>query len=176
MNSALPASSRASSPKSSPVAVPAHTLRDFFRKALKNISKHGDTDVFPYPVENAIFYDKEDDVIKLLEQINADFSKVIEQTPPYNESQLSPVGYSGFRWVTQIDPLWNAYFLGIVLSIAPKIEQARIPIKEQIVFSYRYDEANSEKLFLDNVGWKGFQLRSLELAENYTRFSPQLRL
>ena len=38
------------------------------------------------------------------------------------------VGYTSFRWVTQIDPIWNAYLLGLVLSIAPAIEAERIPV------------------------------------------------
>jgi hypothetical protein len=36
-------------------------------------------------------------------------------------------GYTGFRAATQIDPLWNAYLLDVVIALGPSIEAARIP-------------------------------------------------
>ena len=36
---------------------------------------------------------------------------------PLNVSSLTPVTYSGFRWATQIDPIWNAHFLACVLAL-----------------------------------------------------------
>jgi len=142
-------------------------MENAFRRALKNIAGHGDTDVFPFPIENVIFYDREEDMISLLCKIHNDFEKWINTQPPFNESQLTPVGYSGFRWVTQLDPLWNAYFLGLVISIGEKIENKRIPINENRIFSYRFMTGSDDKLFNQDLGWQAFHRQSLKLADSF---------
>ncbi|MGB4057255.1 MAG: RNA-directed DNA polymerase [Alphaproteobacteria bacterium] len=142
-------------------------MEKHFQRALINIAKHGDTDVFPYPLENSFFFDNQNDVIKLLKEIHKNFDAVLDTDPPFNESYLSPVGYTGFRWVTQIDPLWNAYFLGIIISIGEEIEKSRISTAEGYVYSYRFASGNDEKLFDPDIGWHAFHRRSLELAESY---------
>ena len=136
-----------------------------FQRALKNIAKHGDTDVFPYPLENSVLYDCEDKVIELLIKIHNNFCNRLNIEPPCNENQLVPIGYSGFRWCTQLDPIWNAYFLGLIISISQKIENKRIPIEEQCIFSYRFVNGTEDKLFNTDIGWRAFHKRSLELAE-----------
>ena len=45
-----------------------------------------------------------------------------------NVGALAPVGYTGFRWAMQIDPIWNAAYLSWVLSIADQIE-TDLPLK-----------------------------------------------
>lgn len=138
-----------------------------FQRALKNISRYGDTDVFPYPLENSVFYDCEKEIISLLNEIHSDFEKRLNSESPFNENQLAPVGYNGFRWVTQLDPMWNAYFLGLVISIGKQIENLRIPATEECVFSYRFVDGKDEKLFDPDIGWHAFQRKSLELAESH---------
>src|SRR5947209_8349558 len=113
-------------------------MRVFFQRAIANITKHGDTDIFPFPIENHVFFDKKEDVVSLLLDIDSHFSERLAQLPPSNYSALAAVGYTGFRWATQLDPLWNAFFLGLVLSIADDIEAARIPKDRNTIFSYRY--------------------------------------
>jgi hypothetical protein len=141
-------------------------MREYFERALANIIKHGDTDIFPYPIENFIFYDKRPEVIDLLLDLNNDLKRKLHLYPPSNNSALAPVGYTGFRWATQIDPLWNAYFLGLVISIADRIEEARIPIVDNTVFSYRYNwDPVSSDLFDKSCNWRSFMERSLYLAQ-----------
>jgi hypothetical protein len=113
-------------------------MRQYFLRSLENVTKYGDTDIFPFPVENHIFHDCKAEVVDLLLDIDARFTEVLAQFPPANHSALVPIGYTGFRWVTQIDPLWNTYFLGLVLSIADAMEASRLPAGKNIVFSYRY--------------------------------------
>jgi len=138
-----------------------------FKRALKNISKYGDTDVFPFPLENSIFFDNQKDVVTLLKSVHKDFESALDIEPPFNESYLSPVGYTGFRWVTQIDPLWNAYLLGIAVSIGEEIENSRIPTNDQYIYSYRFVSGEDEKLFDASIGWHAFHKRSIELAESH---------
>lgn len=60
------------------------------------------------------------------------FSDRVEESSPINISTFSTVGYLGYRWVTQIDPYWNVFFLGLILNLSSKIEQQR---KILIVFT-----------------------------------------
>src|SRR5690348_6246297 len=105
--------------------------RSALKRAVENISAWGDTDVFPFPVENHILHDQSEEVIQLLESVATSFERSINEFPIENYSTLAPVGYTGFRWTTQIEPFWNAYLLGLVLSLAPGIEAARIPVSEK---------------------------------------------
>lgn len=136
--------------------------RESFELAIDNISALGDTDIFPLPIENHVLHDQKEQVLDLLVGISNNFQQTLTDSGPVNTSALSPVGYNGFRWATQIDPIWNAYLLGLVISLAADIEKVRVPTTEQVVFSYRFDPAG-EHLF-DRQGWSKFQERSLANA------------
>ncbi len=87
---------------------------------------------------------------------------------PSCEHILASVGYNGFRSVTQIDPLWNAYLLGLTLFIGDDIERARVPVSEGMVFSYRFRLDPEENTVFDgSVGWHEFQAKARELATPY---------
>ncbi len=113
-------------------------MRQFFNNALDNIVRHGDTDIFPFPFENFLFFDKRLQIIDLLLDIHSHFRERLAEFPPAHEGALAPISYTGFRWATQLDPLWNTYFLGLVLAAASDIEKARIHASERIIFSYRF--------------------------------------
>jgi hypothetical protein len=137
-------------------------LRVAFEQAVANIAALSDTDVFPLPVEGHIFHDRQPDVVSLLEDIQDNFEARMATIGPMNQSALALVGYTSFRWVTQLDPVWNAYFLGLVLAIAPEIESARLPESDRRVYSYRYHpDAATNRLFSDGA-WAQFQRDSLE--------------
>ncbi|WP_164744119.1 RNA-directed DNA polymerase [Paenibacillus barengoltzii] len=143
-------------------------MKKFFEFAVENIIKFGDTDIFPFPIENHLFYDLKDETVSLLLDIFADFDNFVVDNSPQNESMLAPSGYTGFRWATQIDPIWNAYLLGLVLSISDKIEEARIPKDKDKVFSYRIQLNETEKTIFDNnYGWLQFQETSIKRAYQY---------
>ncbi|HVH78795.1 MAG TPA: hypothetical protein VM782_05350, partial [Stellaceae bacterium] len=109
-------------------------MQIFLENALQNIIRTGDTDIFPFPPENFLFFDEKARVVDLLLDIHNNFKNRLAGFPPAHEGALTPVSYTGFRWATQLDPLWNAYFLALVLSIADQIELARIPPTENIIF------------------------------------------
>ena len=141
-------------------------LKSSWRKAILNICTHGDTDIFPFPIENHIFKDHIDDTISLLETLHGNFDEYISKYSPQNESTFAAIGYTGFRWATQLDPIWNAYLLGLVISIGDIIESQRIEIIRKRVFSYRYHyDPISHDVFRKDVGWAEFQARSRELAQ-----------
>ncbi|MFE5291417.1 RNA-directed DNA polymerase [Isoptericola sp. NPDC056618] len=139
--------------------------KTFFERAIHNIAHWGDTDIFPFPIDNHVAHDKAPELARILEGMGSDLTASLHAYPVLSHSTLSPVGYSGFRWATQIDPLWNAYLLGVTLSLAQSIEAARIPRSSGHVYSYRF-EPEADRLFWSD-GWSAFQERTRELASRY---------
>ena len=150
-------------------------MRQHFARAIKNVVVHGDTDVFPFPFENHLFFDKADEVLTLLEFIHnnfdgrfSNFEETLAAVPPTHETLLTSVGQTGFRRATQLDPLWNLYFLGLVISISDRIEAARLPLSDNIIFSYRFNtETDSPDLFRADLGWIQFMQHSLTVSSEY---------
>src|SRR5690349_3935878 len=89
--------------------------------AIQNVVKHGDTDIFPFPFENHAFFDRRAETVDLVVEYDEHFEEYLARFSPLNVSSLTPVTYSGFRWATQIDPIWNAHFLACVLALSKKI-------------------------------------------------------
>jgi len=89
--------------------------KDFFEIAVQNIVEYGDTDIFPFPIENHILHDRRDEIIKLLQEAYSFFKERFVQYPPFHIRALVPVGPAGFRWATQQDPFWNAFLLASTL-------------------------------------------------------------
>lgn len=142
------------------------TDEKFFNLAVKNISKYGDTDIFPFPIENHAFHDLPDKIIELLKAIDADFENHLNLMPVLTAKDLSVVGYSGFRWGTQIEPIWNAYLLALVLSIAEELESKRLPATT--VFSYRLKPNFEEGLIFDKeIGWSQFRNTGISYASSH---------
>lgn len=138
------------------------------RRAIANVADHGDTDIFPYPLENRILFDKADAVVQLLLERSGDFDAFISDLAPTTYGTLAPVGYTGFRWATQIDPLWNVYFLALAIQLGPKIEVARLPTSANKVFSYRFkDDPSSSDVFETGVGWREFMETAISLAHQH---------
>src|SRR6266581_4846002 len=98
------------------------------RSAIANIVHFGDTDVLPFPLERHWFAGDDDAVVTLLQNLDDSFEDYVADYPVTFVKSLTGVGYNGFRAVTQIDPVWNAYLLALVIEIAPDLERARIPI------------------------------------------------
>ena len=141
-----------------PVTVSEATLR----LAVRNVAKWGDTDVLPYPLENHWFHDAEDDVVVILKDIDLRFADWLSAYPVISERALTNVGYLGYRSVRQIDPIWNAYLLALVIEIAPELEAARPPVGSGKVFSYRFaPDPEKSTLFDPQVGWHTYQSNAL---------------
>jgi hypothetical protein len=113
-----------------------------------------------------VLYDNATQVVDHLTQLASKFDEHLITSPVNNYSTLAPVGYTGFRWATQIDPSWNAYLLALVLSLAPEIESCRIPENHSRVFSYRYRDDSDESIFSQDA-WRLFQDRTRQLAEEH---------
>jgi hypothetical protein len=140
---------------------------NFAKIAIYNISNFGDTDIFPFPIENMMFYDRESFIENLVLNIENNFEDWISEYPVNAIHSCIPAGYTGYRWAAIIDPLWNAFLLYQVLKISDLIEKARIPISKETVFSYRLKiDESSGKLFDQNINWHRFYDKAIEIAEN----------
>ena len=140
-------------------------MEQFYRMAIRNIVRYGDTDIFPFPIENHVLHDLPDRVVEILAKLDADVPRSLAEYPPMNVGALAPVGYTGFRWAMQIDPIWNVAYLSWVLSIADQIEAARIPLERQRVFSYRYRwDDEQATCFNRQVTWRTFIDHAIEKA------------
>jgi hypothetical protein len=143
------------------------TSTDAFRLAVLNVAAFGDTDVFPSPLDRFLCQDTPDAVVAVLEDVHLKFDQYLANLPPENIDTLAPLGYTAFRWATQIDPLWNLYYLSLVLSIAETIEAKRLPISENSVFSYRFrPDIASGHLFADST-WRHYKQCALEKSKKY---------
>ncbi|PLR48274.1 RNA-dependent DNA polymerase [Chimaeribacter arupi] len=138
----------------------SNKLEDCFNLALQNIIKHGDTDIFPYPFESRLFEDKKEFVIKALIETFNDFDNKRKGVPPNLINSFSSIGYYGYRWATQIDPFWNAFFLGLVIRLSSDIEKLRSPNTN--VYSYRFKPDVIEgSLFDKDISWRKYQQDSI---------------
>jgi hypothetical protein len=141
-------------------------MKRYFEAAIKNIYAHGDTDIFPFPFENLALSDKSEAVVGLLEAAYPDVDAAIAQNTPHDLRALIPVGTTGFRVAAQLDPLWNALYLGSVLSIAEVIERARLA--DDQVFSYRLNPETylEGDLFRRDIGWPEFVRASSDASDD----------
>ncbi len=144
-------------------------FRSAATRAVRNIVAHGDTDIFPFPIENLAFSDMQEDIVELILEYDKNFDTYLTRFSPRNVNSLTPVSYSGFRWATQIDPIWNAHFLTCVLALTTKIERTRPHKTERMVFSYRYSlSKKTADLFDRNFGWFQFMNHSIALSKKYS--------
>jgi reverse transcriptase-like protein len=142
--------------------------RDSLRFAVRNVALWGDTDVLPFPLENHWFYDDAETIVELLSVLDGDFDEWAAAYPPISERALSSVGYVGFRSATQIDAIWNAYLLALVVEIGWDIENARLAKSTDQVFSYRFaPDTATGSMFDRAIGWSAFQRHALKKANDY---------
>lgn len=137
--------------------------------ALKNVALFGDTDVLPYPPENLWFYDKRNDLKSLLLEIDKHFDAILSEYPIVLTKTLAAVGYTGFRAVAQIDPIWNAYLLALTIEIGEDIERTRSKVPMDTVYSYRFSlDFERSSLFSPSFGWQQFQKQALMRTVQYS--------
>jgi hypothetical protein len=130
--------------------------------ALKHIEKNGDTDIFPVPFEFEAIRHSWDKYFRSY------FSKqdILQyQTRPYRRC-LSPKHRFGFRISTQLDPIDTLIYTALVYDIGSDIESRRVPVKKQIVHSYRFKPNAKGQLFNPDIGYDTFIQKSKSLCSS----------
>lgn len=143
-------------------------MKENFRKALTNIIRHGDTDIFPFPFERYLFDEKLNEALDILESYHSNLDQAFTKSPPLTLVKLSQVGYYGFRQATMIEPFWNAYFLGLVVSLAERIESTRIKEEDNRVFSYRYEWNEDKGSLFKETNWIDYKKQCIEYSKSYS--------
>ncbi len=123
--------------------------------ALKHALNLGDTDVFPIPFEYRALESDWSDTKKYLRGVD-----VLEWQVRPLRTLLAPKGKFGFRIITQLDPLDFLLYAATIREIGSDLEKRRVPVSEQVVFSYRFKPSADGHLFDLSVGYGGFQERT----------------
>lgn len=130
---------------------------DSFDWALKHALNYGDTDVFPVPFEYKAI---EHDWIAVRAHLCS--SNVMSWNTRPARTLIAPKAKLGFRTITQLDPLDFLVLGALVHDIAPELESRRIPVADDVVFSYRVSTDTDGQLFDPDVGYRQFLDKSRE--------------
>ncbi len=141
-------------------------MQDAVEQAVEHLSAHPDTDIFPAPLDGIeLFQDRERAIASIL-KLHREFDSDSIKNPPELIRSLVPAGYDGYRLGTQIPPLWNAYYLALVIASAPAIE--RIRVSSDSVCSYRFQDTGvNHELFDPRIGWMRFTDCTLERCQHH---------
>ncbi|MFL5215180.1 MAG: hypothetical protein ACJ8DH_15025, partial [Microvirga sp.] len=55
------------------------------KRAIRNVIRLGDTDIFPYPIENIVMRDAEDRVYNMVGELDRCFDGELISNPPFSE-------------------------------------------------------------------------------------------
>jgi hypothetical protein len=136
--------------------------------AIANVSAFGDTDIFPLPLENRLFQDSPERMSRAVWDLHLRFEEMAVRESPDVLRSLVPVGPHGFRLASQLDPVWNAYYLALALCVAPAVERVRPPVSAECVFSYRHGlDLETGRVFDTSVSWVAFVERTRRLCETH---------
>lgn len=144
------------------------THLEAFNLAITNVASFGDTDIFPSPLDRFVCQDAPDAFVAILQEIDRTFDQYLASLPPENINALAPLGYTAFRWATQIDPQWNLYFLSMVLTVASSIESKRLPTADKTVFSYRFAPDFQSGHLFDDSTWRHYKQEAIEKSKQYS--------
>jgi hypothetical protein len=128
--------------------------------ALEHALKLGDTDIFPPAFEFQALAHTWPDVRQ--ELVKED---VLSWKTREHRYCLVPKGRHGFRVATQLDPLDFLIYAALVYEIGEDLEQHRLPVREGIVYSYRFAPESNGRIFDLNFGYKSFLARCKEVTE-----------
>jgi hypothetical protein len=137
--------------------------------AIRNVVEFGDTDLFADPIEAQWLKQAPE---QARQAVLALHERLLRGRPGKPEAlrALFPVGHSGYRLGTQIDPVWNLYLLSLVILAGPAIEAARLPRSREAVFSFRFTVPDERgRVFDPECGWKAFTRRAMQLAGTHAQ-------
>ncbi|RWU12909.1 RNA-directed DNA polymerase [Pseudidiomarina gelatinasegens] len=132
---------------------------NYFRRAAREIAKHGDNDTLPYDIDTSFVRDCAEE----LSQIAIDFynsiansnKRAIEKIKSlelFSEKLITPAGSNGFRITTKIHCFWNLYLNGLALYVAENLEPRRL----DNAHSYRFLNEGDE-FFDREKSWRSYR-------------------
>lgn len=131
--------------------------------AIGHLLTHGDTDIFPYPLEFRFLEDMRDQIATELSAEN------LNTWRPMNPlSGLTAKSHLGFRLGHQMHPIDTLVLTAAVATIGPDLESARRPIADQVAYAYRFAPDNKFNMFSPThryKDWLSSQLGMLVFGE-----------
>jgi len=119
--------------------------------AVESLALHGDTDLFPQPVElRALGADVDAAVARLSAVELPDFAVGASRR------FIVPKGELSYRQATQLDPLDSVLLTALVYEFGQQVEDLRRSQEENTVFSYRFSPSADGELFASHKGWNDF--------------------
>jgi hypothetical protein len=119
--------------------------------AINHLNKFGDTDLFPNPLELKIIADNKDDIVSKLKDID-----LSNYTFGSARRFVVPKDKISYRTATQLDPIDSIFLTAIIYEYGQLIENKRITIGENKVFSYRFSPQDDYALYNPDVSWVNF--------------------
>jgi hypothetical protein len=134
--------------------------RESLEFAKAHISKFYDSDFFPKPFEFEALWANWDEVITHL-TCNDVTGYTIDQ--PRTFTSIKPNGT--FRIVHQLDPINTLIYTALAYLVSVGIEKARVPFKDHVACSYRFDvDIKKGTFFANGSGYDGFIDKCQELS------------
>jgi hypothetical protein len=119
-----------------------HLSREIILWTIRHILAHGDTDVFPYPIEFQFLADRSEEIADALAR-----EDIAVYRPLSPLESLLPKSRFGFRTVHQLFFSDTVMFNAAVVAIGAEIEAARIGAGNDIGFSYRFEKRDDFRMF-----------------------------
>lgn len=129
--------------------------------SLKHINTFGDSYVFPKLFEFEAVNENWQYVKRHLLNIDV-YSNGVR---PYRTT-ITPKSSVGFRICTQLDPLDSIVYNALIYEIHEEIENKRIPVFLDTVYSFRMSPDSDGTLFDPDYNWKNYEDKTKELLES----------
>ncbi len=137
---------------------------EHFKRAVADISAHGDNDTLPFDIDNRFIKESQDHLAAVAYEYCSELEKnskkhvksSIDSLQIFSERLLVPTGSAGFRITTKIHLFWNIYFNGLGIAIAEKHECDR----SDRAHSYRYID-DGDGLFDRDKSWRAYREATL---------------
>ena len=127
--------------------------------ALNQAELLGDSAIFPLPFEFEAIRNDWDELRKNLSQENI----LKWEVRPHREC-LSPKTDHSFRIATHLDPLDWLIYTAAVYEMGQDLESYRMPLDEEVVFSWRFAPKSDGTMFSRGTNYRDFRKQSLELS------------
>lgn len=121
-----------------------------------------DTDLFPLPKEIKIMGENIEECLKKFKDIDISNHKWSSA-----RRYLIPKKEMSYRMATQLDPLDSILFSSIIYEYGDRIEDRRIPLQENKVFSYRFSPNKLGYMYTLEDSWKNFWTHANKKMQNY---------
>ncbi|MBD8894050.1 RNA-directed DNA polymerase [Roseibium litorale] len=105
---------------------------EYFNCAVEHIAAHGDTDIFPYPLELKFLQNRKAEIAEKLSLLDLN-----DYHPMSLVESLVPKSKFGFRAAHQPFAIDTVIYTALVLRIFDAVEEGRDPLDHNRAFSYR---------------------------------------